>query len=111
MNFQKNCCLMYKYRILDSESGAHNFYICSHDTHVQLWAAECNNWCCVAEPGSAAWDSMPGPDQCGRSLARQQPVAYAVGGQFRGAGHRLAGRAKWYDRIWLHAINPKLYTQ
>ena len=84
--FQRDSCRIYNHEIHGSESGAHNFYSCNHGTHVQLWAAQRTNWHGMAEPGSAAWHGTPGPDQRGRSLARQRPVAYAVGGQSRGAG-------------------------
>ena len=86
MPFQRDSCRIYNHETHGSESGAHNFYSCNHGTHVLLWAAQRTNWHGMAEPGSAAWHGTPGPDQRSRSLAQQQPVAYAVGGQSRGAG-------------------------
>jgi len=102
--FQRESCRIYNHEILGGESGAHNFYICSHATHVQLWGAQCTSWHGVAEPGGAAWHSMA-------KRASLQPVAYAVGGQFRAVDHR-AGKAKWYDGSLLYAIYqaPALYA-
>ena len=78
--FQRESCRFYNHRILYGESGAHNFYMCSHATHVQLWGAQCTSWHGVAEPGGAAWHGMAEP-------GLRQPVTYAVGGQYRAKGH------------------------
>ena len=59
--FQRESCRIYNHEILSGESGAHNFYICSHATHVQLWGAQCTSWHGVAEPGGAAWHGVAEP--------------------------------------------------
>ena len=70
-------------------------------------------------PTGTAWpslDQQPGTARPGQISAaavwhgsNRSPTPWVVSPA--GQGHRLAGRAKWCDRIWLHAINPKLYTQ
>ena len=102
--FQRESCRIYNHEILSGESGAHNFYMCSHATHVQLWGAQCTSWRGVAEPGGAAWHGMAEP-------GLRQPAAYAVGGQYRAADH-AAGEKTWYVGIWLYAVceAPALYA-
>ena len=81
-------CRIYNHEILGGESGAHNFYMCSHATHVQLWGAQCTSWHGVAEPGGAAWHGMAEPGLVPKP-GLVQPVAYGVGGQFRSEGHTV----------------------
>ena len=78
--------------------------------------------CSCGLPNAAtgtAWPSLveqPGTARPGQISAaavwhgsNRSPTPWVVSSA--GRGRRLAGRAKWYDRIWLYAINPKLYTQ
>ena len=112
MPFQRDSCRIYNHEIHGSESGVHNFYSCNHGTHIQLRAAQ-------HTPTGTAWpslDQQPGTARPGQISAaavwhgsNRSPTPWVVSSAGRGC--RLAGRAKWYDEIWLHAINPKLYTQ
>ena len=96
--FQRESCRVYNKVILTGESGAHNFFICSRSTHTQLWTAACSAWHGMAKPGKAG----------GPAAAPRQPLAYAVGGQFREASRRARMKQKWYDGIWLYALREQL---
>jgi hypothetical protein len=87
-NFSRQACRLYNCAFLEGESGAHNTYVVDEGTYRRLVGCCNQNWHGVAEP----------------ALDPQTPCLYAVGGQFRGPGHR-SGQKPGYGGIWLYAIS------